>query len=124
MPTRLLCTKPKAFARRAVARRLKCLIACCGHGRSRPAGSYPLVLFLHGAGEAGSDNREQLIYLPTWLASAENRRQYPAFVVAPQCPTGMQWSNIAWSNRRSEPLAGMSRPMQAVVGMLDELMER
>ena len=82
---------------------------------------YPLVLFLHGAGERGSDNREQLIYLPTWLASAENRRQYPAFVVAPQCPTGMQWSNIAWSNRQSEPLAGMSRPMQAVVGLLDEL---
>jgi predicted peptidase len=89
-----------------------------------PAVRYPLVLFLHGAGERGDDNKLQLKYLPTWLASEQNRRQYPAFVVAPQCPAEMKWSNVDWSDNEPKPLPEISRPMQAVVGLLDEVVKR
>lgn len=44
--------------------------------------TYPLVLFFHGAGERGSDNRgqfERLRCLNFW-------EKYPCFVLAPQCP--------------------------------------
>jgi predicted peptidase len=84
---------------------------------------YPLVLFLHGAGERGTDNEKQLKYLPTWLASDENRQKYPCFVIAPQCPDEMKWSNVPWDGRESEPLSNISRPMQAVVGILDNVIE-
>lgn len=68
-----------------------------------PGATYPLVLFLHGAGERGSDNEKQLTYLPTWLAEAELRRRYPCFVVAPQCREGSRWADVDWSEKKSTP---------------------
>src|SRR5581483_11797950 len=56
-----------------------------------PGKEYPVVLFLHGAGERGEDNKHQLIYLPELLASEANQKRFPCFVVAPQCPGGKWW---------------------------------
>jgi predicted peptidase len=56
---------------------------------------WPLVLFLHGAGERGADNEAQLKYLPADMASAENRARFPCFLLAPQCPSGRSWSDLS-----------------------------
>lgn len=53
---------------------------------------YPLVLFMHGAGERGDDNVKQLMYLPTWLAEPEAREKYDCFVLVPQCRAKRWWS--------------------------------
>src|SRR5579871_2581835 len=45
---------------------------------------YPLLVFLHGAGERGRDNERQLLYLPERMARAPYRDAYPAFVLVPQ----------------------------------------
>lgn len=58
---------------------------------------YPLVLFLHGAGERGDDNHKQLIHGTGEFAKLENRKKHPCFVVAPQCPDGKKWSEVDWS---------------------------
>ena len=55
----------------------------------------PLILFLHGAGERGSDNKAQLKWGGSLLAG-DVQRQEPTFVVAPQCPQGKQWVNTPW----------------------------
>ncbi len=68
-----------------------------------PGAKYPLVLFLHGAGERGSDNEKQLKYLPTWLAEPESRRMYPCFVLAPQCRDEGRWSEGNWSDKTAAP---------------------
>jgi len=62
-----------------------------------PQQAYPLVLFLHGAGERGDDNRKQLIHGLNEFAADEIRKKYPAFVVAPQCPENQQWVDVPWS---------------------------
>ncbi len=62
-----------------------------------PQKKYPLVLFLHGAGERGDDNQGQLRWGMQEFASDEVRSKYPAFVVAPQCPNGQQWVDTPWS---------------------------
>src|SRR5690554_1164558 len=56
---------------------------------------YPLVLFLHGAGERGSDNEKQLTHGANLFLSAENRKNFPAIVVFPQCPEDKYWIDIS-----------------------------
>jgi predicted peptidase len=58
---------------------------------------YPLVLFLHGAGERGGDNAKQLVHGTKEFAKKENREKYPCFVIAPQCPEGKKWVEVDWS---------------------------
>jgi predicted peptidase len=58
---------------------------------------YPLVLFLHGAGERGDDNAKQLVHAAKDFASEANRAKYPCFVVFPQCPDGKRWVEVDWT---------------------------
>lgn len=52
---------------------------------------YPLILFLHGSGECGSDNRLQLrAGVPALLGTLQQRPQ-PVMVLAPQCQAGNWW---------------------------------
>jgi len=57
-----------------------------------PKQKYPLVLFLHGAGERGSDNQAQLTHGSMMFTNPVNREKYPAIVLFPQCPTNYFWS--------------------------------
>ena len=54
---------------------------------------YPLVVFLHGAGERGSDNEKQLIHGKDFFIN-NFQSEYPAIVIAPQCPEATYWSNV------------------------------
>src|SRR5262245_33655679 len=56
---------------------------------------YPLVIFLHGAGERGDDNEKQLVHGMNDFASDEIMAKYPAVVIAPQCPEGQAWGGIS-----------------------------
>ncbi len=58
-----------------------------------PAKKYPLVLFLHGAGERGDDNEKQLVHGVKTFLKAAHREQFPCIVVAPQCPTDSYWAS-------------------------------
>jgi predicted peptidase len=52
---------------------------------------WPVVLFLHGSGERGSDNRNQLSQgLPPWLR--QHGKDFPAVVVIPQAPQDSAWN--------------------------------
>jgi len=57
----------------------------------RPQQKYPLVLFLHGAGERGSDNQAQLTHGSRMFTNPVNREKYPAIVLYPQCPINNFW---------------------------------
>ena len=58
------------------------------------AKQYPMVLFLHGAGERGNDNEKQLIHGAGMFLVDSVRNKYPAIVVFPQCPQNSFWANI------------------------------
>ena len=55
---------------------------------------YPLLVFLHGAGELGDDNTRQLAGFPREFVSAENQAKHPCYVIAPQCPKSDAWSSF------------------------------
>jgi len=85
---------------------------------------YPVVLFLHGAGERGTDNELQLEYLPTWLAAQQTQRRHPCFVVAPQCRADHRWVEVDWSDKQSTPQRpGPTVDMAAAVAALDAVMK-
>ncbi len=56
---------------------------------------YPLVLFLHGAGERGQDNEKQLAHGASLFLKEENRERFPSIVVFPQCPEERYWIDIS-----------------------------
>jgi predicted peptidase len=92
--------------------------------RLEPGKKYPVVLYLHGAGERGSDNRLQLLYLPELMASDAYRARYPCFLIAPQCPSGEKWVDVNWSDKESSPAGELNPQGRAVIGMLDEIEQK
>jgi len=55
------------------------------------ARAWPVVLFLHGSGESGSDNHSQLSQgLPPWLK--DHGQDFRAVVVIPQAPNAGGWN--------------------------------
>jgi predicted peptidase len=52
----------------------------------------PLVIFLHGSGERGNNNNDQLSHGADWLYNAAITK-YPMIAVFPQCPVNSYWSN-------------------------------
>lgn len=55
---------------------------------------YPVIFFLHGAGERGRDNEKQLAHGSKLFLTDSVRDKFPAFVVFPQCGINDYWSNV------------------------------
>jgi predicted esterase len=88
---------------------------------------YPLVLFMHGAGERGIDNRYQFFrFQPTPFWETED-----CFVLAPQCPSRDYTANNAdcvWVDTSfGAPSHTMketpSKPMQLAIELLDSILQ-
>lgn len=58
------------------------------------AKKYPVMLFLHGRGESGSDNEKQLTHGSKMFLDPAFRSKYPAIVVFPQCSADSYWANV------------------------------
>lgn len=56
-----------------------------------PQKQYPVLVFLHGSGQRGSDNEAQLVGVPKPLLTTEGRLNYPCFILVPQCPKNDVW---------------------------------
>ena len=81
---------------------------------------YPLVLFLHGAGERGEDNRSQLVYGVADILDYLEETDTPAFLLAPQCPSRMQWVNTDMRASLQHALPEFpSYPLRLVIGLLE-----
>lgn len=95
-----------------------------------PLLKYPLILFLHGAGERGNNNESQLVHGARFFASDTNRQNYPSIVLFPQCPADSYWANVSFSydpaGKRSfsfNPAGEPTLPLQLVMQLLDSLLK-
>ncbi len=83
---------------------------------------YPLVIFLHGSGERGSDNEKQIIHIKDLFLNKSNRIKYPAFIIAPQCPEGKMWVDVEWDKEKhimpEEPSGTLSLTMELIDSLL------
>jgi predicted peptidase len=55
----------------------------------QPDKRWPLMLFLHGSGERGSD--VQLVAKHGPFKLVREGREFPFIIIAPQCPAGQRW---------------------------------
>ncbi|MFL5746092.1 MAG: prolyl oligopeptidase family serine peptidase [Niastella sp.] len=60
---------------------------------ANPRRHYPLLIFLHGSGERGSDNAAQLKWGVMNFATEQNLLKYPAVIITPQCPANTSWAD-------------------------------
>ena len=81
----------------------------------------PLVIFLHGAGERGDDNTAQLIHGVKRLAQDDFLKQYPCYVIAPQCPNEQIWASTHWSQVEAAYKDEPSAPTKLLVELMDSL---
>ena len=87
--------------------------------------SFPLVIFLHGAGERGSDNEKQLVHGSQMFLNPVNRGKYPAYVLFPQCPEDGFWaySTKPKSYAELEGDAEMPAVFKAVKELIDSYLK-
>ncbi len=88
-----------------------------------------LILFLHGAGERGTDNQRHIECNNQFLQryrNSEYAHTHPAVILAPQCPntwadgTEALWCQRPWANGAYDGLPEESVALQAVVALCKE----
>lgn len=67
-----------------------------------PSHNYPLVLFLHGAGERGVDNELQVNSNINHLLTHVKMQEYSSFLLAPQTPPNTNWAS--WGETPSDSI--------------------
>ncbi len=97
------------------------------------AEKYPVVFFLHGRGESGSDNEKQLTHGATLFLRDSVRSHHPAIVIFPQCTADSYWSNVTMLTEGSKgskrtfhfvPDGPPSEAMQLLLGLVDHVLEQ
>lgn len=81
---------------------------------------YPLIIFLHGAGERGSDNQAQLKHGMFELCFPDRRRKFPCYVIAPQCPKDQRWAAFDWKDPQNPSMEAMSRSLELTLEVVDQ----
>jgi len=98
--------------------------------KCKPKQRYPLIVFLHGAGERGSDNEAQLKHAEVLrFISDEVQAKHPCFLVAPQCPApsgkaesrDCRWATVYWGLEKPREISGPTKPMALTIELLDLL---
>ena len=87
--------------------------------------AYPVVLFLHGAGERGTDNQKQLNNVVQKLYDDPESPFYQCILICPQCPENQQWVDTPWANGNYKvSKVKQSNELEATVELLDALLEK
>lgn len=82
--------------------------------------TYPLILFMHGAGERGTDNALQLKHgVQDILANAAKLNE-PCFLIAPQCPAEVWWADLDDRKLRLKAATEPNPRLEAVLALVDD----
>lgn len=88
----------------------------------KPGEKYPLLIFLHGAGERGNNNISQVAGQDSFLnlVWSEEGSKHPCYVIVPQCPSFKKWCEVDWNLKDTH--ATPKQPSDAM-GLLYELLQ-
>ena len=87
--------------------------------------SYPLILFLHGIGERGDDNKLQLKYVDKVFLNENNYNNYKSVVIFPQAPLDDNWSSRLLTKNEIRQVfpenENTTKSLQLVIKLMDSL---
>lgn len=82
---------------------------------------YPLLVFLHGSGDRGSDNEAPLHNLPGVFLSDYYRAAFPCFIVVPQCGKGDAWVTFPGFPQSLKATDSPTTAARLALGLIDSL---
>ncbi|RYD19043.1 MAG: phospholipase [Verrucomicrobiaceae bacterium] len=85
-----------------------------------PGKTYPLILFLHGAGERGTDNKTHLKHGVTPILENAAKLNQPVFLIAPQCPPDLWWSPVDLEAGRLSAARRSNKLLEAVLALVEK----
>ena len=81
-----------------------------------------LVIFLHGAGERGTDNSSHLkVGLPNLIKTLKKQGLKNYVVVAPQCPMNERWVDVDWTANSHIMKPEPHWPLSTALEIIDSL---
>jgi predicted peptidase len=81
---------------------------------------YPLVLFLHGSGQRGNDNKSQLKQGAKAILKNAEKLEQPIFLIAPQCPSDKTWAPYRIDPNRPADAKIDNPLLDAVLALVEE----
>lgn len=84
---------------------------------------YPLIVFLHGAGDVGDNNNSQLANFPSCFLDSAQRIKNPSYVIAPQCPSDDSWSSFPGYPNSIRTSEYPTLPIQTLLALIDTLIK-
>jgi predicted peptidase len=95
-----------------------------------PQQRYPVIFFLHGAGERGSDNEVQLTHGADLFLQPDFRKNQQVIVIFPQAASEDYWANVD-VDRAPDPNiysfkvdAPVTQSMSLLLGLIDDVTQR
>ena len=92
--------------------------------KSEPGKKYPLVVFLHGAGERGNDNAAQLKNATRFILAYMREKGADGYFVAAQCPKDKQWVDTPWGNLAHRMNEKPSESMDLLLELVGKLRQQ
>jgi predicted peptidase len=85
---------------------------------------YPLVLFLHGSGSRGTDNKGQLRNGVSEILDTAEQLGEPVYLIAPQCPPGRRWSEPTDDWIGLKDAGGKNPLLDAIVALMADTADK
>jgi predicted peptidase len=82
---------------------------------------FPLIIFLHGAGERGNDNEAQIKHISDLVLDPKYRGKYPCYVLAPQCPKGEWW---AAQEKDGTMKKNPTKPTEKLIQLIEQILKQ
>jgi predicted peptidase len=86
---------------------------------------YPVIVFLHGSKERGTNNKTQINYASLHWLNAEFQKRYPSIIVMPQCPPKKRWVNTTFPSfpfsNYNQDLIPESNELKLLMALLNDL---
>jgi predicted peptidase len=89
-----------------------------------PNRKYPLIVWLHGAGESGKDNEGQLSHTQYHIRNPDNLSFSPFFILATQCPSKTTGWTSTTTPANLSSTGKDDAPITITMEILDSLIEK